>query len=99
MNKTNILKQKIMLCIIAVSIPGFLAIDSIQARKYAKLEHEVSNLERKQKNIVEQNKKLIADIGVLSSSIRIEKIASEKLNMRRAESDEIIRVRVKDGKK
>ena len=54
---------------------------------------------KKQADLVEQNKKLITDISVLSSSDRIEKIATEELEMRPAESDEIVRVEMKGSKK
>ena len=93
------LKQKLLACLLALSIPCLLAIDSMQARKYTKLEQEVVSLERKQKELVEQNKKLITSISILSSSDRIEKIAVENLGMRRAVSSEIIRIDVKDSKK
>ena len=49
-----------------------------------------------------ENKKLITDISLLSSSDRIEKIAEEDLGMRQAESKEIVRVGVpvtKENKK
>ena len=44
------LKQKLLACLLALSIPGLLAIDSMQARKYTKLEQEVISLEKKQKD-------------------------------------------------
>ena len=47
--------------------------------------------------LIEENKKLVSEIGRLSSSERIEKIAVSEYGMRLAESDEIIRVEV--GKK
>ena len=40
---------------------------------------------------------MITDIGVLSSSSRIEKIAIEDLDMHPAQSDEIVRVQVRIG--
>ena len=92
-------KQKLIACTLALSIPALLAIDSMQARKYTKLEQEVASLERKQKDLVEQNKKLITSISILSSSDRIEKIAVETLGMRKAASSEIVRIEVKDGRK
>ena len=93
------LKQKLLACSLALSIPLLLAVDSIQARRYTKLEQEVASLERKQKDLVEQNKKLITSISILSSSDRIEKIASEHFGMRKASSNEIVRIEVKDGKR
>jgi cell division protein FtsL len=45
--------------------------------------------------LIESNKALVTDISVLSSSERIEKIAVEELGMRKATSDEIVRVSIK----
>ena len=44
--------------------------------------------------LIEENKKLVSEIGMLSSSERIEKIAISEYGMRLAESDEIVRVEV-----
>ena len=41
---------------------------------------------------------MITDIGVLSGSDRIESIAENELGMRKAESDEIVRVNLGAGK-
>lgn len=81
-----------LLCLFALSIPALLVIDGIHARKYTDLEKQVEELEKKQKLLIEENKKLITDISLLSSSERIEGIARDSLGMREAESDEIVRV-------
>ncbi len=86
----------ICVCLFALSVPGLLIVDGIHARKYTDLEKQVAELERKQRDLIEQNKKLITDISLLSSSDRIEEIAKDKLGMRQAESDEIVRVEMKD---
>lgn len=82
-----------------ILIPGLLILNAIQAKRYADLEDEVYSLERKQEKLVEENKKLITEIGILSSSDRIESIAEDELGMRKAESEEIIRVEMKDSSK
>ena len=90
------------LCLLALSIPGLLVLNGIQSSKYRTLKKEVEDLERKQESLIEENKKLITDISLLSSSDRIEKIAEEDLGMRQAESKEIVRVGVpvtKENKK
>ena len=88
------LKYKAFIFIIAFSIPGFLAVSSMQARKYTKLEKEVLALERQQKSLIRQNENLIENIVLLSSLTRIERIARNELAMRKAESEEIIRVKI-----
>lgn len=84
----------VFFCILALGIPGLLVLTGIQSSKYRTLQKEVMELERKQENLIEENKKLITDISLLSSSDRIEKIAEEDLGMRQAESEEIVRVGV-----
>ena len=83
--------------VLAASIPALLALANLETQRYATLEKEVLDLEKKQYSLIEDNKKLVSEIGMLSSSERIEKIAVSEYGMRLAESDEIIRVEV--GKK
>ncbi len=89
----------VLVIIMAVSIPTLLVVNGIQAKKYAALEKEVEELEKKQEELVVQNKKLITDISLLSSSDRIENIAENELGMRKAETEEIVRVEMKDTKR
>lgn len=99
MKKGKDILKTIVICLIALCIPALLAVDGIQSRRYTDLEHEVKDLEQKQADLVEENKKLITDISVLSSSDRIETIAQHELNMRPAETEEIVRVEMKGSKK
>lgn len=85
------------LCIVALLIPVMLIINAIQARKYTDLRQQVIELESKQSELIEENKKLITDISILSSADRIEQLVQENLGMRKAETDEIIRVEIKDA--
>lgn len=82
----------ILVCFFALCIPALLIIDGVHARKYTDLERQVEELEKKQQQLIEENKKLITDISLLSSSERIEGLAKDELGMREAESEEIVRV-------
>ena len=86
------------LFLLALSIPGLLILNAVQSKKFKEQEDSVLELEEKQSEFVEQNKKLITEIGVLSSSDRIEKVAENELGMRKAESNEIVRVEVRNKK-
>lgn len=99
MSRLAFLFRWIIMFFLALSIPALLVVNGIQARKYTDLEHQVAELEKKQADLIEQNKKLITDISLLSNSDRIEQIARDNLNMRPAETDEIIRVEMKDNSK
>ena len=71
------------------------ALNAMQAARYMKVQNEVKALEQKQVELVEENKRLITDISLLSSGERIGKIAEEELGMRKAESEEIVRVEMR----
>ncbi|MBR6153035.1 MAG: cell division protein FtsL [Treponema sp.] len=96
MSKVGFIVRIVFVCLAAISIPAMLMIDAVQARKYTDLKNQVIDLEEKQSELIEENKKLITDISLLSSADRIERLASEELGMRKAETDEIIRVEMKD---
>ncbi|MEE0886395.1 MAG: septum formation initiator family protein [Treponema sp.] len=90
---------KIGVCLLAVSIPLLLLAYAVQTRRYAELSREIAELESKQERLIEQNKKLVSDISLLSSTDRIEKIASEELGMHKAETEDIVRVEMNGSKK
>lgn len=84
--------KTIFYIVIAIMIPGLLILNAIQAERYMKIQREVEELEKKQIKLVEENKKLITDISLLSSAQRIGNIAENKLDMHKAETEEIVRV-------
>ena len=84
--------KTVLMIVMAFSIPTFFALEAVQSHKFTELEDEVENIEEKQYATIEENKKLISELGLLSSSSRIEKIAVEELGMHQASSDEIVRV-------
>ncbi len=90
---------KIGVCLLALSIPLLLIAYAVQTRRYADLSREISELEAKQERLIEQNKKLVSDISLLSSTDRIEKIASGELGMHKAETEDIVRVEMNGSKK
>lgn len=78
--------------LLAAAIPVILILYGFQAKKYMDLSREITKLEQKQEKLIEENKRLVSDISILSSSTRIEKIAVEELGMHKAESSDIVRV-------
>ena len=99
MSKGKEVVRTILVCILVLCIPALLVVNGMQAKKYTELQNEVADLEKKQSDLVDENKKLITDISMLSSSDRIETIAKNELNMRQAETNEIVRVEMKGSKK
>lgn len=99
--KKNGFKAGLFICLATVLIPVLLVFQTVQSYRYKKLQAEIKQLEEKQVELVEQNRKLISDISVLSSSERIEKIAEGDLGMHKAGTEDIVRVEIKgdNGKK
>mgnify|MGYP002857060073 CR=1 FL=1 len=90
---------KIFLTLLALSIPLMLCLYALESKKYTNLKKEVTELEGRQEKLIEENKKLVSDIAVLSSADRIEKIAQEELGMHKAESEDIVRVEMTGERK
>ncbi len=87
--------RRLLVIFCAVLVPLLFALNAIQADRYMKAQDEIKALEQKQVELVEENKRLITDISLLSSGERIGKIAEEELGMRKAESEEIVRVEMR----
>lgn len=90
---------KFFLCLLILAIPLMLGLYAVQAHKYTELTKEIAELEKKQEKLIEENKKLVSDIAVISSTDRIEKIAVEELGMHKAETEDIVRVEMTGEKK
>lgn len=95
--KPKEIRRTLAVCLVAAAIPALLIVNGIQARRFANLSDEVDRLERRQEELIEENKKIVTDISLLSSTERIEKIAEEELGMHKAESSDIVRVEMKGG--
>ena len=92
-------KDRFLMILAAALIPLLLFLYVFQAHLYAKLKAEVRALETKQVELIEKNKELISEISMLSNSDRIERIAEHELDMHKANTDEIVRVEIKDNRK
>ncbi|MBQ5999018.1 MAG: cell division protein FtsL [Treponema sp.] len=90
---------KVITFVLAAAIPLLLIAYGIQTKRYADLSKEINELEKKQERLIEQNKKLISDISLLSSTDRIERIATDELGMHKAETEDIVRVEMNGAKK
>ena len=91
-NKTKSFLYVALIVLVSVLIPLFLIIYAFQASRYSSLYKDIVRLEKKQEQLVEQNKKLISDISLVGNSSEIERKASEELNMHKAEKEDIIRI-------
>ena len=83
-----------LLYFFVLSIPIFLGIVAWQSFRYTELENNVRRLEAVQKDLVEKNKRLIANIAVLSSSSRIEHVAVEDLHLSKILPERVLQVNI-----
>jgi hypothetical protein len=92
-------KRYFILYFMAVTIPLFLALTAWQSNRYRNLEKELSRLEQTQGEWIESNKKFIAGITEYSSPYRIEYIAENQLNLRKIRPENLLQVRIIEGKR
>ena len=68
---------------LALLLGGLLFLDTWQGYRFESLRRGVEQLEAEQRDWMEQNKKLVAALAVLSSPERVERIASRQLGLRK----------------
>ena len=102
-NKTKVNVKNIFIrigiCLFVLLITFMLFMYGFQAKRYWKLKIEIKALEQKQEKLIEENKKIVNEISILSSADRIEKMAVEELGMHKAQADDIVRVEMTGEKK
>ena len=86
------LKGKLLLYIIAFTIPMLLGLNAWQSVRYTNLERQARVLEADQENWVENNKRLIADIATITSSEEIENIARYELNLEKIRPENVLQI-------
>ena len=88
------IRRYVFLYFLVITIPLFLGIVVWQSVRYVQLDRNVRRLEAVQENWVENNKKLIAGIAVLSSSRRIEQVAVYDLGLSKVQPEDVLQVRI-----
>jgi cell division protein FtsL len=91
------MKGRFFFYFLAVSIPVFLGMTIVQSARYADLERELQSYEKTQQEWVENNKRLIAGIAVLSSPDRIEHIAKNELGLIKKQPEEVLQIHINGG--
>jgi len=86
--------KKVLKTIAVLLLPLFLFLNVWQVFSYRMVESDIAELEKQQKKLLEENKRLIIGIEFLRNPARLEKAAEEQLGMKRAQSDKIIRIAV-----
>jgi cell division protein FtsL len=91
------MKRRLLIYFVSLSIPLLLALASWQSARYLDLEREVTLLEKEQEKWVESNNRLIAFIAMLSSSERIERISRTQLGLNRVKPEDVLQIRIIGG--
>ncbi|MDR2803594.1 MAG: cell division protein FtsL [Treponema sp.] len=83
---------KIFLYIMALSVPLSFGAAVWQSARYTALKREMQFLIERQEEWIDNNKRLITDISVLSSSARIEEFAKENLGLEKKDPEYVLQV-------
>jgi hypothetical protein len=86
--------RKVLLVLVAAGIPALLFTNVWQGVRYTRLKDAVRRLEEEQTAWYEQNKNLLAAIGIYSSPRRLESLAARDPEVRRASPEDVVRVQV-----
>jgi cell division protein FtsL len=92
-----VIKRYALLYFFVLTIPLFLGVAVWQSVRYTDLEKNVRRLEAVQEDWVNSNKKLIAAIAVLSSSLRIRQIAVNDLGLVKVRPEDVLQIRIDGG--
>ena len=80
-----------------MTVPLFLSIETWEAFRYRKLQGEVQGLIAAQREWIETNKKVLANISLFRSPERIEKLALEELGLIEVSPGQVFRIEVVEG--
>ncbi|RKX86220.1 MAG: cell division protein FtsL [Spirochaetes bacterium] len=89
--------KKFLLLIIVATVPGIIFLTVRQVYNYNKIDQEVHSLILDQRELFEQNKRMVANLSILSSPGRIDDLAENKLKMEKNRVD-TIRIKIETAK-
>jgi cell division protein FtsL len=92
------MRRLVLLYFFALTLPLFLAVSVRQSQRHAALQRELGSLEVTQEEWIEDNKRLIAEIALLSSPGRIGYIAAEELHLTKKQPEEILQIRIESSR-
>ena len=84
--------RKILIALMILSVPLSVFLSVYRVYSYQSLEREVENLKEEQADLFERNKRMIANIAIVSSPERIEQIAEEELDLSRIQPEQKLRI-------
>lgn len=84
--------RNVVAILLTLAIPFFLFISVWQSSRYSGLERALSDYNKEQYRLIEENKRKISGIAILLRNERIEKIATNSFGMVKADSSDILRI-------
>ena len=81
--------RKIILLFIVASIPGVIFLTIRQVNNYNQVDNEVHSLILDQRELFEQNKRMVANLSILNSPGRIDDLAENTLGLEKVDIDTV----------
>ena len=91
--------KNLVVVIIIISIPVLSFVNVWQGYCEWRLKEEISLLEDEQVKWFEENKLMIAKIAVANSPNRIDSLAKDQLNLKKADDDTVFNIQILDSKR
>ncbi len=85
--------RKLLLLFIVATVPGLIFLTVKQVFNYTQVDKEVQSLILDQRELFEQNKRMVANLSILSSPGRIDELAENELGLDKIFID-IIRIKI-----
>jgi hypothetical protein len=82
------------LLLAALAVLGVFFLNTWQGFRFQVQEREVKRLEQEQRDWVEENKKIVAAMAILSSPARLQRLAESRLGLRRLDADREMKLRL-----
>lgn len=81
--------RKILLLLVVATIPGVIFLTVRQVNNYNQINREVRSLIMSQRELFEQNKRMVANLSILSSPGRIDELAGNIPELKKTEIDAV----------
>jgi len=88
--------KKLLLLFIVATVPGLIFLTVRQVYTYNQIDTEVNSLILDQRELFEQNKRMVANLSILSSPGRIDELAEDTLELEKKNID-TIRIKIEAG--
>ena len=89
--------RKVVVLVLVLTVPVFLSLETWEALRYRRLQSEVQELMEEQREWIETNKRVLANISLFRSPARIEKLALEELGLTEPTPDQVLRIEITGG--